>query len=263
MVMRNWIDDRRRMWFVVLLLVTVLLWGCGGGSEEPADPIQEEPPEEASVVEEVEEAAEEPEADEEMMDESQLAALFSGAQEMSELSYEMTISGPAMERMNTLIWLKDQRMRTESEVMGQRMILIYDTDAVYTLDPDEMTAFIMPLSMGMDESMEAITAEDVTSDIDPNDFEYLGTELYQGLECHVVRSTDRATGSQVMMWLHPDLGFPMKVESLSENPEEQYVMEVTNLVMGNVSDEMFQIPEDYEVLDMGSFFQGIPEMPGS
>jgi len=251
-------NHKKVFWLLIFLLATSLfLWGCGGGApEETADPEPAEIPEDDSG-----ETTEEPAAEEREMDEAELAALFGGGQALNEMFYEMKLTGPEIGTTETSIWLKNDRMRSESFMMGQHFIMIYDTEAVYTLDPGEKTAIKMPMDMGFDDSMDPITADDLTSDVDAESLTYLGMEEYNGLICHVVQSTDRDTGHGVKMWLHPEYGFPMKVQSLSPNPEEEYLMEVTNFQVGNVSDDKFVVPSDYEVIDFSEMFQNMPNMP--
>jgi outer membrane lipoprotein-sorting protein len=257
-------NQKNAVWLLALLLaLTVFLWGCGGGEpapapEEPAPPEAPQAPAEPAASPEVS-----PAVTGQDLDESELAALFGSGQSLDELYYEMTMTGLQMDGVTSRIWLKGERMRAETEMTGQQFIMIYDTDAVYTLDTQEKTAIKMPTDagMGMDASMEPVTADDFTTDVDDQNFQYLGQETINGVMCHVVQSVDRETDDGVKMWLHADYGFPMRVESLSDDPEEQYVMDVTDFRVGSVSDDQFTIPSDYEIIDFSEMFQNMPSMP--
>ncbi|SMP62488.1 DUF4412 domain-containing protein [Anoxynatronum buryatiense] len=261
-------NQQHSRWILALLLVLMLLLtACGGGGSAPAETGEAEAPPaqtaESETSQEPETDPETPVSSGETMSESQIAALFSGGREMSEVSYEMNITGPTMDTMKTRIWLKGERMRSESEAMGINFIMIYDTEAVYTLDPQEKTAMKMPVDMGMDGTMEPITAEDLTEDIDTETMEYLGTEMVNGIQCHVVQTVDSESGVQMKMWLHTDYGFPMKMEGQGNNPEDQFLMEVTNFQTGGISNDLFVVPADYEIMDFSEMFQGLPAIPGS
>jgi hypothetical protein len=82
----------------------------------------------------------------------------------------------------------------------------------------------------------------------------LGIEEYDGITCHVIQSTDPQEGHVVRMWLHPENGFPMKMESVTDVPEEQYLMEVTELRVTSVSDDVFMIPPEYDMIDLTEMF---------
>jgi len=253
---------RKRTWMISLLLIaTMFLWGCGGG-DAPPEPAESEAPEA------VEEPVAEPETEEspateegQEISDTELAQLFGSGQAMDEMYYEMTMTGLEVDGGKTRIWLKGGRMRSETEMGGQLFIMIYDDEAVYTLDTQSKMAMKISADMGMDETMDPYTADDFTGDVDGQNLQYLGRESVNGVPCHVVQSVDTESGHGVKMWLHEDYGFPMRVESLSTNPDEQYTMEVTAFEVGNVADSQFDIPSDYQIIDMGEMFQNMPEMP--
>ena len=239
-----------------LLIMTFFLWGCGTTEEAPTEPAVVEAPEA------VDEPADVPDPGQEM-DEEQMMSLFSSGQELDEVYYVMTMSTSEMDPFISRIWIKGDRMRAETEMMGQQFITIYDINAVYTFEPGEQVAIRMAPGFSMDESMDAFTADDLTSTFDTERLEYVGTEMYNGLLCHVVRSIDLETGQAIEIWLHPDYGFPMRVESLSDDPEGQYLMEVTEFETGDIADNMFTVPDGYEIIDMEDMFQNMPAIPGS
>ena len=248
---------QKRLWLLSsLLIITFFLWGCGTTEEVPTEPAVVETPESAD------EPADMPDSGQEM-DEEQMMSLFSSGQELDEVYYVMTMSTNEIDPFISRIWIKGDRMRAETEMMGQQFITIYDINAVYTLEPGEQVAIRMAPGFGMDESMDAFTADDLTSTFDTERFEYMGTEMYNGLNCHVVRSVDLETGQAIEIWLHPDYGFPMRVETLSDDPDEQYLMEVTEFQTGGIPDTMFTVPDGYEIIDMEDMLQNMPAIPGS
>lgn len=252
----------RKKWTIlsILMLTTMLLvWGCGGNGdvEEPQgeEPSQGEETPAAPDVEGPEEE-EEPEEPEGLSDE-ELADLFANGKDMDEFFYEMNVSGFGEEDSTTGIYIKGKLMRIEGEAMGQRFMMIYNEDAFYTMDPQSKTAIKMPLGMEDEEDRETPTLDDFTDDVDKSNMNYLGKETINGVSCHVVASKDLNTDYEVKMWLHEEYGFPMRVETRMDD-DEIYVSEVTDFQVGNISDDLFEIPEDYEVVDLGSLIPGAP-----
>ncbi len=240
---------------VILLVFSMMLWSCGGSEpvEQPEEGAETTTEDVSNEAEETEEESVAQSGDE--ITENQLASLFGKGQELTEVYYEMEVTSPGFDTTRGKIWLKGDRMKSESQMMGENFVMIYDVDAIYMLEPADKTAVKMPMEMGIDEMMDPITVGEVTEDMDEETLEYLGREEYEGILCHVVLSTDQEYDIQTKMWLHPDYGFPMKVEGLSDDPEEQYVMKISNFEVGNVSDSVFQIPSDYEIVDMAEMFQ--------
>jgi len=243
---------RNRSWLLLLaVFMTVSLFAVACGEPDPA----EAPPEETEEATEPE-AAETDEAEPaEEMDEEALASLFMSGMDLEELSYEMHLSGPAMEEVQVRVWMQGDRMRSESEYEGERFIVIIDEEASYILEPAEKMAFRSPKGAGedpeLDETSEPMTVGEVTTDTDPADFEYLGTEEVEGILCHVVQTEGDEPGDTLTLWLHSDYGFPMKIEQESDTPDRQYLVEIKNLEVGNVSDQHFEVPSDYEIVDFG------------
>ena len=261
--MRHMRKSTRWLW-VMVIVVGMMLWACGGS--EPAGPTETQPTEETeqdvdTTGETQEETPEEDEGD--SLTESELEALFAGSGELNEFHYHMQVEVGNMEPMESWIWVKGERMRTEGEMMGQRMVTIYDTDALYILDLNEKIAMKMPVEMDDDAMDESFTLDDFTSGVESDQMEYLGRDSCGDLMCHLVRAYDMEENYEIRMWLHPEYGIPMRVENITDVAEERYVMKVLELKVGNVSDDQFRIPADFEVMDMGEWMQQLPTVPGS
>jgi outer membrane lipoprotein-sorting protein len=106
------------------------------------------------------------------LDDEQAAELFSRGQDLDELYYEMNMVTYEMGAIELLVWMKGERMRVETELMDQHIIMIYDTDAVYTLDPQERSAFKMPIDVNMD-GADPFTSDDITDEFDSGNLEYI------------------------------------------------------------------------------------------
>lgn len=253
---------RKHKWVllgVLMLLTAVLLFGCGGAQdvEEPQGEVPSQ--EEGSPEEGGETPATEPEEGEagEEISKEELSELFTSGKDMDEFYYEMKVTGMGEEEYTTKMYIKEGLMRMESEVMGQSVMMIYTEDAFYTLDPQSKTAIKMPMGLDEDEERDIPTLEDFTDDLDEGSMNYLGKETINGISCHVVETRDLSDDNQVKMWLHEEYGFPMRIESRTEQ-DTLHVSEVTDFKVGNLSDDLFEMPEGYQIMDLENM---IPSMP--
>ena len=177
---------------------------------------------------------------------------------MAEIYYEMNVTGMDSENTISRMYLKGSKMRAESEVMGQTFVMIHGEDALYILDDSTKTAMKMPLGENVEGEQDTFTMDDFTNDVDETDMTYVGKEMLNGVSCHVGESTKLEEGYHVKMWLHEEYGFPMKMESYNKDGSEAFVMEVTDFKVGDLSDALFEVPEDYEIVDMGNLIPTVP-----
>lgn len=234
---------------MLFLLTMLFLWGCGGNDaiEEPKSEVPS--PVETPVSQEGEEPEQEEEQGETVLSQEELRELFVKGKNLDEFYYEMKVSGLGEDDGTTRMYMKEGLMRIESEIMGQGFMMIYSEDAFFTLDPQSKTAIKMPMDQVDNEDREVVTMEDMVDDLDGENMTYLGKETVNGISCHVVESREQSSGNQMKMWLHEEYGMPMKIESKS-GTDEIYVMEVTDFKTGNLSDDLFELPEGYEIIDL-------------
>lgn len=257
----------RRILPLMLLLGVFLITGCGGPSAPDAPGVETPSPESVDTPE-TPMAPETPETETpetetpDELTEEELRRLFGSGRSLEELYYEMVVSGRDMQSATTRIHMKGERMRMEGEAMGQSFIMIYGEDAFYTLDPSTKTGMKMPRTMEADddddEEGEIFTLDSFTEGVDASTLRYVGKETVRGVPCHIVESREIETGHRVRMWLHETYGFPMKTETVADNGEVQLLMEVMEFVVGNVAEELFAIPDDYQILDLGSLIPSGP-----
>ena len=87
------------------------------------------------------------------------------------------------------------------------------------------------------------------NDIDWDTINYIGDEKYNGFNCHVI--VEEADGNKTKVWLDSKSGFPLKI--VSEGKESGY-LEVSKFEIGSVSDSNFDIPDDYQIIDLENMF---------
>ena len=253
--------SRRKLLLLIILMIPILaFYGCGGNDDE--DPVDETPVDDVDD-EDVDDVDEEPSDDEDGEDPADdededtgedvdLETIFGAIDYPENFSYEMTTDSQEMGSYTTRLWIMGEKMRSEGEWEGQVFISIQDGEYFYTLDPETMTAMRFPIDQ--DDPMEGDfddepRADEFMIDDDWDRLEYVGEETLNGVRTFVV--IDRFEDIEYKMWIHYEYGIPMRIESSGPNPEDDYVMQVTNLRVGDVTDEDFEVPEDYEIMDFG------------
>ncbi len=261
---------------VILLAIMLALWGCGdnNGDDDQTDAddpngqevSDEDPEDEDNDTGEDEESADdsedEPEEDDDMEDdpearddsetEEDLESIFANFSMPESLSYEITVTSEEIDEHTSQFWIKGEKIRTESEFEGQSYITIQDGENLYSLDPQTMTGMKMPMDMNIPDQEnpdEDFRADDLLEDPNFSDLTLLRSETLDGMDTYVI--SDTTEGYDQTLWIHKEYGIPVRIEAEGNQPEDRYVMVVSNIEVDNVPDELFEPPEDYEITEMG------------
>lgn len=240
---------------IVMLLVPA---GCGGNGEK-----------EEAQVEEMEEVAEEEAS---MLDLLQKAYVVEGMN----FDYHITEHDSEQEFTGNM-WIQGQQRKIEVDAaedfdLGdiEEMGDISFETVVYIMDqekrehtiylPEENLAYKhqLPELEGIDTPQEQAEEVDET---EAEEAEYLGTEIIDGTECHGWRLEQEA--QTIEMWLHNEYGLPMKTE-VFRNDELMVTTKFTNLTVGELPADTFELPDDAEMFDIQDmipedFQEGLPE----
>jgi len=157
------------------------------------------------------------------------------------VKYDMVMTSPGMPAMTIKIWIKGNKMRSETTAEGQTIITLLDMDAhtMYLYYPDQNMAMMMTYEPGetaMDEAQEI-------TDYNPT---IIGHETLDGKVCLVVEYS--VEGETAKMWIWEEYGFPIKVEMTTS--EGTVIIEYKNIEFTDIQDSMFELPEDVEIMDM-------------
>lgn len=253
------INKRKAVYLLMFLMVPILaFYGCSGnnGDEEIVDgtPDQEEGIGEEEMDEE-DEGDEENATDqeEETVGNRDIESIFGSMDYPTNFSYEMTMESEAMETFTTRLWIMDEMFRSEGEWEGQTFISIQSEEYYYMLDPDTMTAMRFPADQDFpmeEDSGDEPRVDDFMIEEDWHRLTYHEDEEINGVATYVV--SDSYDEVELRMWIHQEYGIPMRIESAGPDPDDNYVMVVRNLQVGTVTEEDFEISEDYEVMDFGN-----------
>lgn len=252
----------------LILVITVLFLLVSAGCSKKSEPVKS--PDETPMVTAPgvsEEAVDEKAPDsnnavDKELNEEELKDLFSKGKDIKELSYTMVMMGYQEKPLTTKVWMKDGKMRFETTIMGNTVITMIDGDAFYSMSENDKMAMKMPISDVENPTEDIFTVENMTEDIDSTSFNYLGKEKLDGIDCYVIESTDDFDGATVKMWLHETYGMVMRMETIVDNEMGSYVMEVKDFDVGKISDDIFTISDDYQIVDFSDFeMPMMPDMP--
>ena len=108
--------------------------------------------------------------------------------------------------------------------------------------PDQNMAVETPL----DPNMVPDHAPNQSQNILNHNPKVIGTEILEGKSCLVVEYTD--SGTTVKAWVWEDTGIAIRREITGA--EGKTIMELKNVVLGDIPDSMFTLPEDVNLMSL-------------
>ncbi|MDW7667934.1 MAG: hypothetical protein SCJ93_03855 [Bacillota bacterium] len=254
----------RMLFLVVLIIFSLMIFvtSCGSNDEdveENNEEVETDTGEEENLEAEEENEDTNEEIDDsddsedgDSMTEEDISILLSDLDGPSEYYYEQTIvTGEYTSTQK--FWFKGESMKIEGEQDGVPYILIWTEDSMTNLDPESKTAYRSTYVEDTEgDSIEGPAGFGDTDNFDfENDesFKYLGKETVNGEPCYVIESTFSEDNTLSKVWIHEEYGIAMRTEISGGTEAMNAVMEVRNLKIGDVSNNEFEIPEDYEIFD--------------
>ncbi len=157
------------------------------------------------------------------------------------MKYDMLMTSPGVETITTKIWMKNNKMRTETTVEGETAVMLIDIDTqtIYMYFPAQN----MAMKMTYEQPESAIEEAQSIPDYNPT---IIGTETMDGKVCLVVEYT--IEGQTTKMWIWKDKGFPIRVEMTTA--EGKIIMEYKNIDFTDIPDSMFELPEGVDIIDI-------------
>jgi len=158
------------------------------------------------------------------------------------VKFDMVMTGPGMPSMTTRVWLKGEKMKTESTMEGQTVINIIDhgTQTMYMYIPDQNMAFMVTYEQAQGSPVEDTMA---ISQYHP---ENLGTETVDGKVCIVVEYTVQDASTKVWIW--EENGFPIKLVTVTD--QATTTIEYKNIQFTSIPDSEFELPPGVQIMDM-------------
>jgi len=185
---------------------------------------------------------------------SSIEDLFSRAEKINEMSYDMHVTGPDGTKVVSVLYVKGTKMRTETMIQGQQVIMLGDSeDAMYTYYPDQNTAMKIDMSDGeIEEGVEQTPIQMLEEVMDS--VKIIGEEKIDNKLCTVIEYKMADQGLTQTMWLWQKYGIPIKV--VTQTSQGTTTIEYRNIEFGNIPDSMFELPDGVEVMDLESMMQG-------
>jgi outer membrane lipoprotein-sorting protein len=219
-------------WILMVFLVSIILTGCGANktsTETTNDTAQET-----------------------------LGDLFTKGQNVEGISYDYVLSVNGTQTFNGKISIQGNKMRMESTVEGQNMIMIADGQSYISYNPDQKTAF----KITADQTNQTKTPDEYLKEAstETDKFKTLETTDYEGVKCRVI-SLEGANGQEQMkMWIREDYGIPVRVETVAVDGSKS-VIEYKNLKIGTLPEDTFQLPADVQATDMNDLTKQLQQLP--
>jgi hypothetical protein len=230
----------KRVLFVVSILSLLVLTGagCGGGVTNAPGGTQPE---------NVNQTQGQPQG--QTQTEGDLAQILGESKGITNYSYDQTIT-IGNETIASTVYRKDQKMRQETNVGGQKVVMYLDlaTGEIYSYTPATKQA--IKLNSGQAQNSEPI--DQVSEKIDPTT-KILGEETLNGEETVVVQET--VDNNVEKIWISKKYGLPIKIEA--QSPTGTMTTEIKNLKVGGVTDADVTLPPEANVMEMPN----LPSMP--
>ena len=140
------------------------------------------------------------------------------------------------EKVNATIYMKGDKIKIDAA----EGITVMDGKNVYIYMEKEKTA----MKMNIDSDNVQKTAFDLVKD-KGNDLKFIEKGTKNGYSCQVFKS--KIEGQNSVYYLTDDYGFPTYVK------EGKSETNITDFKVGNISDSVFVLPKDVNIIDMSNF----------
>ena len=230
---------------ILLVILGITLAGCGAAK-----------PKEAAKPAPSGSSAAAPSENQKPKDEKEeIKALANKGKATKEMSYTLVMTGAGLSS-ESKVWLKDNKLKTDSTINGQRTITLFDLTSGETISylPDDKIA--TKLKIEEYQGQDNITPIDYVRELDSSNFTLAGTETVNGMECKVIAiNTGEASYKE---WLSTEYGMVVKVEEEFNGQKVTVQFRNIKLGSGTVPDNTFNLPQGIEVIDMNAMMQKLP-----
>lgn len=239
------IKNNPRLALILLVILVITLAGCGTAKTKEADKPAPSGPSASAPAEEQKPKDEK----------AEIKALANKGKTTKEMSYTLVMIGAGLSSESN-VWFKDNKLKTDSTINGQRTITLFDLSNGETISylPNEKIA--TKLKIEEYQGQDNITPIDYIQELNNSNFTLAGSETVNGMECKVISiNTGEANYKE---WLSTEYGMVVKVEE--EFNGEKITVEFKNIKLGSgsVPADTFNLPQSIEVIDMNAMMQKLP-----
>jgi len=185
--------------------------------------------------------------------EESLEDILGGISGIDSIRYDTVVIPPEGGEFTTRVWVKGSKMRTESTVEGETVIMILDQDSetMYMYMPEQN----MAMKIAFDTSQVEDSVVDEAEGITAHNPVIIGTETLDGKVCLVIEYSDENISTK--SWIWKEKGLP--VQMVMTTPQGNSTIKYQNYDFSTIDDSVFTIPEGVEIIDMSQ----LPGVPGS
>lgn len=158
---------------------------------------------------------------------------------------DVTVSGESVPDMETTFASRDGVVATETVTDMGRQNMVMEGDTIYMILHDQKTVYVMDLSSDEQE------VEELEEPIDMEGFSFVESGTRDGLDFEAYEFEDVTTT------YYFDNGELVRMDMDSE--EMQSTMEIIEF-SDNPPAEMFNVPEDYQMINFGEMMEGLEGM---
>jgi len=173
--------------------------------------------------------------------------------------YVLTTEGTTMQGK---MWVQSDKVKQETSVQGQSMMMLYDGTTFYMYNPAEKMAIKYTASDMQGDGEDVDTPLDFTEEASDQAVTELETVNYEGQKCRVLLVKEKDSEDEVKMWVREDYGIPVCVEATDASGAKT-VIEYKNLEVGGIPASTFELPEGVQVQDMSEMMNQMQNAPGN
>ena len=146
----------------------------------------------------------------------------------------------------TKLIVEDPYYRMEMEEDGQQLCILVNKDKQITDVVMPEQKMYMEISSGSMQSASNDVFQSIEKQKSTYDTKMVGKETVNGYECEKYEISD---GGKLLStyWQSTELGFPIKVVT---GVNQNMIMELKNIQIGDVDDSLFKVPDGYMKMDM-------------
>jgi hypothetical protein len=244
----------RRVNLSILLIIFILvISGCGGASKTKDTNATTPAPTPVAGTSQLS-----PEENKKAPDDKEIILnLIDKSKHQQEMSYTLFMTGAGISS-ESKVWLKDNKLKTDSVVNGQRAISIFDLTKgeVISYLPNENIA--TKLKMEEYQGQDNTTPLDYVQQLDKSNFRVTGTETINDMECKVISITSGEASFKE--WISTKTGMVVKVEEELNGEIITVEFKDTKIGSGTVPDNTFALPQGVEIMDINAMMQNSPSV---
>jgi len=152
------------------------------------------------------------------------------------------------------VWVKDEKMRMESDAGGEKFVLINREDGVYNYIPSQNMLTKIPRIEQKINYVDEV--EDFISYLKKVNAKIVGEEEFNGVNCEVYEYLDTDSDAQVVAWVWKEKKFPMKIDIKNYFGKTSVIFDDVR-INEPIPESFFELPQGAIFIDMT---QNLPNM---